>query len=76
MAQDPPPSDSESEGFEDAEEYQYESEGEERLALSARNLMCEADGNYRRKCLANPETHLPNLTKLAVARAAVLGYTR
>ena len=50
MARDPPPSDSESDGFTDAEEYQYESEGEERLAVSARDLMRETDGNYRREC--------------------------
>ena len=63
MAQDLPPSDSDSDGFEDAEEYQYESEGEERLATSARNLMNEAEGNYRCECFLNPETHLQNLKK-------------
>jgi hypothetical protein len=52
MAQEPPSSDSEPDGFDDANnvrEYQYESEGEEMLGASARILLREARGNYRRK---------------------------
>ena len=49
MAQDPPSSDSEVEVFGDTERYQYESEGEEILGASARSLMRESNGNYRRK---------------------------
>lgn len=45
MAQGPPPSDSEY----DLEEYQYESEGEERLGEGARRLFNESGGNYRRE---------------------------
>ena len=49
MAQDPPPSDSESDSSGGLEEYQYESDAEERLAETARALLREADGNYRRE---------------------------
>ena len=49
MAQGPPSSDSESDVHGDAEEYQYESEGEEMLGNSARALFREAAGNYRRE---------------------------
>ena len=46
MAQGPPSSDSESD---DVPGYQYESEGEEKLGTSTRNLLDNAGGDYRRK---------------------------
>jgi len=74
MAQGPPPSDPESDGFEDAKEYQYESEGEERLATSVRNLMLKCGGDHR--CESTPKLHQHSLTKVSHARAAFLAYTR
>jgi hypothetical protein len=51
--QSPPQSDSESDDsddlLEDAQEYQFDSDREERLAASAQSLLEEADGNYRCK---------------------------
>lgn len=49
MAQDPPSSDSESDGSGGLEEYQYESDAEEKLADTARALLRESGGNYRRE---------------------------
>lgn len=49
MVQAPPSSDSECDSPEGVEEYQYESDAEERLANAARALLREADGNRRRE---------------------------
>ena len=49
MVQGPPSSDSEGDTPGGVEEYQYESDAEERLADTARALLREADGNYRRE---------------------------
>jgi len=49
MVQGPPSSDSECDRPDAVEEYQYESDAEERLAETARALLREADGNYRRE---------------------------
>ena len=49
MAQEPPSSDLESSASDGAREYQYESDGEERLGEGARRLYREAGGSYRRK---------------------------
>lgn len=49
MVQRPPSSDSEGDTPGGPEEYQYESDSEERLANTARALFREADGNYRRE---------------------------
>jgi len=54
MAREPPPSDSESDGPNDVREYHYESEGEEILGASARILLREAHGNYRRESALGP----------------------
>ena len=70
MTRSPPPSDSEP----DIQEYQYESDGEEQLGNSARQLFQEARGNYRRKLVSQTRRILLNLTQ--VARAALLAYTR
>ena len=76
MVQGPPSSDSEDidDGALEALEYQYESEGEEALARSARSLLREADGSYR--CKLFPVLHYLTLNGPLVARAALLAYTR
>jgi hypothetical protein len=64
---------SDSEDPPDLQEYQYESEGEHTLGMSARTLFSESGRNYRRKSFPKPHTlpeHFP------VARAALLAYTR
>jgi hypothetical protein len=50
MVQHPPSSDSES----DVQEYSYESEGEEMLGTSARELFQIAGGDYRCKSTHKP----------------------
>ena len=49
MAQGPLSSDSED--FDDREEYQYDSAGEEQLGVSAQTLLHLSGGNYRGKSL-------------------------
>lgn len=72
MVQGPPSSDSE--GPPDTQEYQYQSDGEQTLAQSARSLFAEAGNDYRCKLSLRPCVLTAN--SLPVARAALLAYTR
>ena len=60
MAQGPPSSDSEPDVPDDTREYQYESEGEEMLGTSARSLLREAHGSYRRESSPQISCAKPN----------------
>ena len=63
MTRSPPPSDTEPEAL----EYEYESDGEERLGHIARQLLHETEGNYRCKWGSQIST---NFAQLALSCAS------
>lgn len=69
MVQGPPSSDSED--LDDVREYQYESEGEERLGTSARTLLRESRGDYR--CKLVPRSHVSNVSLLSSGTGCIAG---